>query len=99
MTKKELLEKLKLIAPESDEQRNSIICSLIGHSKIVDYCFGYITCARCGTQLGDCLGGAGSAEHNVIVGHKCEVCEANSKKMTWKDKLFCPDPFREGENE
>lgn len=96
MTKKELMRKLKLLEPESDEQRNSIICSLIGHSKIQTTCFGYFYCARCGDQLGDTLGGVyPDAESNVIVGHGCKQCKENYEKLTWRDKLYCPDPFAE----
>ncbi len=96
MTKKELLAKLKALGPISEQQRNDIVCSLIGHSRIQTYFFGYYNCARCGAQIGDSLGGCYSgAEKAVIVGHSCPTCRENYKKCTWKDKLFCPDPFKE----
>ena len=93
-TEKELLDKLDLLSIEDEEQRKEVTCSLIGHSKIQTYCFGYYYCARCGIQLGDTLGGSYmGAEEAVIVGHKCPTCEENYKKLTWKDKIMCPDPF------
>jgi hypothetical protein len=90
MTKKEFLKKIKAVEPEDDEQRNDIACSLIGHSKIVHYCFGEITCARCDDRIGDTLMGAYSAKENVIVGHNCDDCRANYKKLTWRDKIYAP---------
>jgi hypothetical protein len=73
----------------------SIFCVLFGHSKIVTYCFGYISCARCGDQIGDTLAGVYSLKNDVVVGHKCKECKENYKKLGWKDKLFTPNPFRE----
>lgn len=57
LTEQELMAKLAALGDISEEQRNSITCSLIGHSKIQTFCFGYFNCARCGAQLGDSLGG------------------------------------------
>jgi len=92
MTKKELLGKIEALGlPENDDRIKSIVCSLIGHSNIIINCFGYITCARCGEQLGDVLAGIYHNEKAVIVGHNCEECSANYKKMNWKDKFMCPD--------
>ncbi len=94
MTPDELLAKLAVLGPMDDEQRNKVVCSLIGHSRIQTYCFGYYNCARCGEQLGDALGseypGAVTA---VVVGHNCEHCRTNYEQCTWQDKLFAPDPF------
>lgn len=94
MTKTELLSKLKALGTLSSEQRNSIVCSLVGHSRIQTTCFSYYYCARCGEQLGDTLAstypGAGSA---VIVGHDCPVCRENAETLTWRDKLYAPNPF------
>lgn len=93
-SEEELLEKLDALGVTNEEQKKEITCSLIGHSKIQAFCFGYYNCARCGDQVGDSLGGCypGAAD-TVIVGHKCPTCEANFKKLTWRDKVFCPDPF------
>lgn len=93
MTKKELLKKIKLLGDLTNDQRNSVVCSLIGHSKIQTFCFGYYSCARCGTQIGDSLGGAYSGENAVVVGHDCDTCRSNFKNCTWKDKIFSPNPF------
>jgi DNA-directed RNA polymerase subunit RPC12/RpoP len=93
-TDKELLDKLELLGIEDEQKKKEITCSLIGHSRIQTFCFGYYNCARCGAQLGDSLGGIyPGAEKAVVVGHKCPTCEANYKELTWKDKIFCPDPF------
>lgn len=95
MTKKELLNKIKLIEPESKEQRNQIVCSLIGHSMIQTTCFGYYYCGRCGDQLGDTLASIYPAVKDVvIIDHNCKTCEKNYKKLTWKDKLYVSDPFK-----
>lgn len=93
ITKRELLAKVKALKPESDEQRNSVVCALIGHSMIQTTCFGYFYCGRCGAQVGDNLGSVYSAEKVVIIGHNCEACQENFKRLTWQDKLFVPDPF------
>lgn len=95
-SEKELLEKLDVLGVTDEDQKKEITCSLIGHSKIQTFCFGYYNCARCGEQVGDSLGSCyPGAEDTVIVGHKCPTCEANYKKLTWEDKIFCPDPFAE----
>lgn len=93
-SEEELLEKLDALGVTDEDQKKEITCSLIGHSRIQTFCFGYYNCARCGDQVGDSLGGyyPGAADA-VIVGHKCPTCEANFKKLTWRDKVFCPDPF------
>jgi DNA-directed RNA polymerase subunit RPC12/RpoP len=75
--------------------KNKVVCALLGHSKIVTGCFGYVYCARCGEQIGDALGGCFDASKVVIVGHNCPTCQKNYKKLTWKDKIFCPNPFKQ----
>ena len=93
-TEKELLEKLELLGIEDEEKKKSITCSLIGHSRIQTHFWGYYNCARCGVQLGDGLGAFyPDAKKVVVVGHKCPICEANYKELTWKDKIFCLDPL------
>jgi hypothetical protein len=82
------------IAPDEDT-RKTIACALLGHSKIVETCFGYINCARCGIRLGDTLGGAYSLEDTVIVGHNCQTCRVNYEKLDWRHKVMTPDPFAE----
>lgn len=93
-TEAELLEKLKILDPEDDEQRNSLTCSLIGHSRIQDYFWGEFTCARCGDKVGDSLASIyPDADKVVVVGHDCDVCRSNYSECDWKDKIFTPDPF------
>lgn len=95
-SKEDLLEKLDLLGITDEEQKKKLTCSLIGHSKIQTTFFGYYYCARCEEQVGDSLGSIYPDVANVvIVGHKCPTCEANYKKLTWKDKIFCPDPFED----
>lgn len=97
-TQEELLEKLNMLEIEDEQQKKEVTCALIGHSRIQTFCFGYFYCARCGEQLGDSLGGYyANAEKVVIVGHKCPICEKNYKELTWKDKIFCPNPFTDEE--
>lgn len=94
MTEQELLGRLEALGPLSDEQRNQIVCALIGHSLIQSYCFGYFNCARCGEQVGDSLVGIyPNAEKTVIVGHDCALCRENYDKLGWEHKIFTPDPF------
>lgn len=69
------------------------ICALIGHSRIVTMCFGYISCGRCKEQIGDTLAGADSAKGLVIIQHDCETCRDNYTKMTWRDKFLVRSPW------
>ena len=99
-SKRELVEKLKLLGITDEDQKKEVTCSLIGHSKIQTTFFGYYYCARCGAQVGDSLGGVyPGAKDTVIVGHNCSTCRENYEKLTWKDKIFCPDPFIKKEKE
>lgn len=96
MTQEELLQKIEAVQPENEAQRNQIVCTLIGHSRIQTICFGYYYCARCGDQVGDTLASIyPGAEKAVVVGHNCETCRANYAECTWEDTLFAPDPFAE----
>lgn len=93
MTRAEVLKRIKGL---SGAQRRSVVCSLVGHSRIVTAFFGYINCARCGEQIADKLGGAGFAEapNCVQVGHNCAICRKNFRRMGWKDKLLTTNPFK-----
>lgn len=77
------------------EQRKKTVCALVGHSRIVTQCFGYVHCARCDAQIADKLGGSGyaQAEECVVVGHNCKQCRENYKAMDWHDKYLTPNPF------
>lgn len=90
MRKAELLKKLKILEPQSTEQRNSIVCSLIGHSKIRTFFFGYNYCGRCKQELGDSLGGIWKQTVEYIEGHTDEECLNALKNMGWEDKLYVP---------
>ena len=96
LTVKQLKTKVAALGNITDNQRNDIICSLIGHSRIQEQCFGYYNCGRCGQQLGDTLGGSYPfAAKTVVRGHNCDTCQANFKECTWRDKLFVRDPFKD----
>lgn len=100
-TREDMVRKLEALGEITAPERNRITCALIGHSRIVTYCFGYVSCARCGDQIGDTLGGMTNLENSVVVGHACDICRANYEKLGWQDKLFVPNPFegQEGEQE
>ncbi len=93
-TKKELLEVLGKIPIKNKDQRNVLVCGLIGHSKICTTCFGYRYCGRCGDQRGDSLGSVDfGMKEAVIIDHSCKECKKNYKNCTWKDKLYVKNPF------
>ena len=94
LTKKEVMEKIKVLGDIDQETRNSIVCSLIGHSDIVHTCFGEVSCGRCNAKIGDILAGFYPIDECVLIGHDCDTCRANYTKMNWKDKLYAPDPFK-----
>jgi hypothetical protein len=89
LTKKAVLAKIEALGPGIDEDtRNGIVCALIGHSRIVDACFGQITCGRCGAIVGDTLAGCYDMKGHTVIDHNCEACRDNYAKMGWQDKLF-----------
>ena len=92
-TREDMIRKLEALGEITAPERNRITCALIGHSRIVTYCFGYVSCARCGDQIGDTLGGMTDLGENVVVGHACDICRANYEKLSWQDKLFVANPF------
>lgn len=95
LTQAELLAKVQALGDITEAQRNEIICALIGHSRVVSSCFGYISCARCEKQIGDTLGGVFDLKDKAVMHHKCDLCATNYAEMTWCDKLYTPDPFAE----
>lgn len=93
MKKTELTTKvMALNLPE--DQRNSVVCAMIGHSKIVFLCFGEVSCGRCNHPIGDTLMGSYDLSKCVIVGHDCDNCHSNYKALTWQDKLYVANPFK-----
>lgn len=96
MTKKEVQSRIEGL---DEMQAKNVICALVGHSRIVTMCFGYVSCARCEDQIGDKLASVFDTTHCVVVGHNCETCQKNYAQMTWRDKWLTPDPFANGETE
>ena len=94
LTLSELKKKIKALGKIDAATRNSIICSLVGHSHISTMCFGYRYCARCGDQVGDSLGSIDmGVKEAVIVGHNCPECKKNFEACTIFDKIFVRNPF------
>lgn len=79
--------------PEPVQQR--VVCALVGHSRIVTYYMGYISCARCTAQIGDAMGGVDTLVGRVLAGHNCEACAQTIAQLTWHDTLLAPDPTQE----
>lgn len=92
-SEEDLRARLAALGDMDDNTRNAVACSLVGHSRIQEYCLGYFTCGRCGAQVGDSLGAAYDATGVVIVGHNCPKCHANASALTWRDRVFAKDPF------
>lgn len=91
---------MMLIRKVPQDRKKSVVCSLIGHSQIVDGCFGEIYCGRCGDKIADALTGINAnAANQVRIGHNCETCRKNYRKMTWRDKYLVPNPFKEAQND
>ena len=97
LTKREVLAKVRALGAVTKDQRNEIVCALVGHSNIITGCFGYIYCGRCEAQIGDTLGGSYTNPDAVLVGHNCADCRKNAKRLTWRDMLYAPDPFAKAE--
>lgn len=90
ITKKQLLGRIALLGNLTEEQQKRVVCAIIGHSNIQTTCFGYVYCGRCGDQVGDYIASCYENDKQVVVGHGCDLCKTNYKKLTWKDKLFAP---------
>ena len=73
------------------EEARRVVCALAGHSRVVDLCFGQITCTRCSDILGDTLMGGADMSGDVINGHSCKTCQDNAKTLTWRDKELLPN--------
>ena len=72
------------------EIRRAMLCAKHGHPRVADFCFGYVTCARCGAQLGDTLTAVFELQYYVIVGHDCEVCRGNAKTLKRHERFLLP---------
>ena len=71
-----------------------VYCALFGHSKIIEFCIGEVSCARCNEVIGDTLTKSYNMKDKVIVGHKCDKCLANYKKLSFfRDKFLTKKPF------
>ena len=79
----------------SDDQAKAVVCALVGHSNIETTCFGYHYCGRCKAQVGDTLAGTYSNPDIVVIGHDCDICRANAKRLRWQDTMLAPEPFPE----
>lgn len=90
MDRQEVEARIRGLKPE---QAKAVVCALVGHSRIVTMCMGYVHCARCEAQIGDTIGGASTTKENVIVGHACDTCRANFARCDWTDTFMAPDPF------
>jgi hypothetical protein len=66
----------------------STLCTLYGHPPVLTTCFGYEYCARCGEQLGDSLGGIGTSQGKMVVGHSCAVCDSVRAGLTEAQSLL-----------
>ena len=102
LTKKEAISRLNYAArllhmsknvKDCIEIRKQLACILLGHSSIVNVCMGEVTCGRCGDLVGDALRGAYDAGEDVII-HDCKTRRKNFKALTWRDKLYTPEPFK-----
>lgn len=70
------------------EVQRKMVCALIGHTRLLNGCFGYHHCARCGELVGDSLGGAFSAPTQVVIGCKCNDCRERFLSFDWKDTFM-----------
>ena len=90
-TVEELEEKITALGDLDEAQNCSIVCALIGHSKIIYTSLGYNQCGRCKDPL------AYEIREVVVIGHDCSTCRANFEKCDWKDKYLVADPFEKDE--
>ena len=93
MTRQEYDAKMEALGPMDDETKKRVTCAIMGHSHIVNSCFGQITCARCGEIVGDTLLGMYYDPLAVLVGHNCPDCRSNYERLGWESKVLTPYPF------
>lgn len=78
----------KMTGPMNDQQKKELACALIGHSRVVNVCFGEVTCARCGALLGDTYVDSDfvtEAGGHMTKDCDCPGCHIAYKTMTWRD--------------
>lgn len=75
---------------DSIEVKRKIYCARHGHSNVISNCFGYISCGRCGEQIGDTLAGLYSNPKAVLIGHSCPSCFHNAIGLTKHDLALLP---------
>lgn len=85
MTKREVLKRIEGL---DEGHARSVVCALIGHSRVQDQFWGEWTCHRCDARLGDSLAGCYDASDVVLMDHHCDQCRAAIAKLTWKDTLL-----------
>jgi hypothetical protein len=78
----------KAIVDAPIESVRKMLCLMVGHPPVVEVCFGYQNCARCGEQVGDMLGGPSTLAGKRVVGHDDAECLAI--KLTPTDLLLMP---------
>ena len=83
MERNELEQKLERLGPLEPEQRNTITCVLIGHSRVVAPVGPLLFCARCMMPYTPAR-----MDTLVYQDHDCEACNENRKRMNWEDTLF-----------
>jgi hypothetical protein len=66
----------------------AVLCAIFGHSNIVTGFFGYIYCGRCEAQIGDTLASVWRNDKAVVIGHDCEICNANRRRLRLVDRLL-----------
>ncbi|KHJ64690.1 hypothetical protein [Burkholderia glumae] len=73
--------------------QKAVACALLGHSRIITRCLGYVYCGRCQAPIGDTLGSIFEMADKVVIGHGCDTCRTNYGTLDWRDKLLTADPF------
>ena len=69
-------------------QKAKIYCIKNEHAKYATNCMGYISCGRCGDQIGDSIGGIFDGAGLALVGHKCDTCTEAFNKLSDIDQLI-----------
>jgi hypothetical protein len=95
-TQESFEDKLKVFGEITEEQKSAVACAILGHSKVIDACFGQITCGRCGANLGDTLVGTYTIPEGSFLRKSVEENIANRDKwdsLSWSDTYLITDTF------